>query len=306
MSRPMWFVSILKKNFKNRFAIADLTKKVPFFRKFIDNLLFKEDNVIYLPKDHTVTPQTQTETPVFTRIQIQQPVGVAPDGTPIHNDRIQVRELIAAPESILLPSQVVEHFIRESKYHYIMNECICRSSNQCEDYPINLGCLFLGKPVEQINPKLGRPVTMEEALEHARRCREAGLFHMIGRNKLDTVWMGVKPGNRLLTICNCCPCCCLYKVLPNLEDSISARVHKMPGVEVLVNENCIACGQCAQEGVCFVNAIHIEDGRAVISDACRGCGHCVDVCPNGAIEIRVDSDYVQKTIEELTPYVNVK
>ena len=304
----MWFVSILKKNFKNRFAIAGLTKKIPLFKKFVDDLLFKGDNVIYLPKDHTVSPRVSLEQPAFTRARarVRQPVGTAPDGTPIRNETIQVQEWIAAPESILLPSQVVEHFIREANYHYIMNECICRSSSGCEDYPINLGCLFLGKPVEQINPKLGHPVTMEEALEHVRRCREAGLFHMIGRNKLDTVWMGVKPGNRLLTICNCCPCCCLYKVLPNLDDSISCKVHKMPGVEVLINENCIGCGQCAQEEVCFVNAIHIEDGRAVISDACRGCGHCVEVCPNNAIEIIVDADSVQRTIDELTPYVNIK
>ena len=282
------------------------SRKRSFFKKFIDDLLFKEDNVIYLPKGHTVMPDSQVESPIYTRIQIQQPVSVAPDGPPLHNEQVKVRELIAAPKSLLLPSQVVEHFIRQANYHFTMNKCICRSSNDCKDYPIHLGCLFLGKPVEQINPKLGRRVTMEEALEHARRCRGAGLFHMIGRNMLDTVWMGVKPGNRLLTICNCCPCCCLDRVLPSLDDSISSKVHRMPGVEVPVSDNCIGCGRCAEEDMCFVNAIQIEDGRAVISDACRGCGHCVDICPNGAIEVRVDSGYVEKAIEELTPDVNVK
>ncbi|MDY6794139.1 MAG: hypothetical protein SWK76_02475 [Actinomycetota bacterium] len=58
-----------------------------------------------------------------------------------------------------------------------------------------------------INPKLGRRVTREEAREHVRRCREAGLFHIIGRNKIDMVWLNIRLGQRLLTICNCCPCC---------------------------------------------------------------------------------------------------
>jgi hypothetical protein len=90
-----------------------------------------------------------------------------------------------------------------------MNTCLCRDAKQCKDYPIDLGCLFLGEAALGINPRLGRGVTKREALEHIRRCREAGLVHLIGRNKLDTVWLGVGPGDKLLTICHCCPCCCL-------------------------------------------------------------------------------------------------
>ncbi len=82
-----------------------------------------------------------------------------------------------SPESMIIPSQVVEHFINKANYHWIMDFCICREGDKCQDYPRDLGCLFLGKPVLQINSKLGRLVTKEEALEHARLCREAGLVH---------------------------------------------------------------------------------------------------------------------------------
>jgi NAD-dependent dihydropyrimidine dehydrogenase PreA subunit len=128
---------------------------------------------------------------------------------------------------------------------------------------------------------------------------------MIGRNKLDTVWLGVGPGNRLLTICNCCPCCCLWGVLPYLAPQIGARITRTPGVTVTVNGRCVGCGTCT-EGTCFADALHLVDGRAAISDECRGCGRCVDVCPQGAIEISIDFDqFVEQSIACLSPLVDV-
>lgn len=138
-----------------------------------------------------------------------------------------------------------------------------------------------------------------------RRCREAGLVHLIGRNKLDTVWLGVGPGTKLMTICNCCPCCCLWRVLPYVSSQIGSKVTRMPGVSVTVTDRCIGCGTCTEE-VCFVNAIHLVDGHAAIGDACRGCGRCVDVCPQGAIEISIKYDqFVEKSIARLAPLVDL-
>jgi len=234
--------------------------------------LFDGDDIIYLPKD-----------------------GV-----------IRIDESIPNPDDTVLPSRVVEHFIDEARYHWIMNSCICRDASGCRDYPIELGCLFLGEAVLGINPELGRLVSKEAALAHVQRCREAGLVHLVGRNKLDTVWLGVDPGHRLLTICNCCPCCCLWKMLPHLDPSIGCSVTKMPGVAVRVTEDCPGCGLCA-EGVCFVDAIHMEDERAVIGDACRGCGRCAEMCPADAIEISVrEDDFVRGAIERISPLVDLR
>jgi len=140
-----------------------------------------------------------------------------------------------------------------------------------------------------------------------RRCRAAGLVHLIGRNKLDTVWLGVGPGDKLLTICNCCPCCCLWRVLPQIDPAIGAKVSRLPGVTVTVGERCTGCGTCTQD-VCFVNAIQLVDGQAVISDACRGCGRCVSVCPEEAITLSVDNeaDTARELIERIAGLVDVK
>jgi len=270
MSRPLWVVSLLKKTFPQRFLVARLTKW-PIIGRILDHWLFEGDDLTYLPQNRVVA----------------------------------IKELIDPPGSVVLPSQVVDHFVEEASYHWIMNHCICRDATPCADYPIDLGCLFLGEAVLGINPKLGRQVTKEEALDHVRLCREAGLVHLIGRNKLDTVWLGVGPGDKLLTVCNCCPCCCLWRVLPHVAPGIGDKISRMPGVTVTVTDGCVGCGTCA-EGVCFVDNIRLVDGRAVIGDACRGCGRCVSVCPEEAIEISMDDDQsVDAMINRVSSLVDV-
>ncbi|MBU0683607.1 MAG: 4Fe-4S binding protein [Candidatus Omnitrophota bacterium] len=44
---------------------------------------------------------------------------------------------------------------------------------------------------------------------------------------------------------------------------------------------CNGCGACVD--VCPVNAIKIEQKKAVVSEECVGCGACVNECPNEAI-----------------------
>jgi ferredoxin len=266
----MWFVRMVKAAFPARFFVARLSR-LPFLGHLIDRWFFDGDGFYYLPKDSV----------------------------------IRINRTLDSPEQVVLPSQVVEYFIEKAGFHWVMDACICRDARQCEDYPIGLGCLFLGEAAKGINPQLGRQVTKEQALDHARRCREAGLVHMIGRHKLDSVWLGVSPRERLMTICNCCPCCCLFRVLPDLSEDIGARIKRMPGVSVVVNEHCAGCGTCT-EGICFADAIRLVDGRAVISDACRGCGRCVDVCPQKAIELAIDDPQaMERAIQDLSGRVDV-
>jgi ferredoxin len=136
-----------------------------------------------------------------------------------------------------------------------------------------------------------------------RRCQEAGLVHMLGRNKLDTLWLGVGPGQKLLTICNCCPCCCLWRVLPHVSAQIGTKVTALPGVSVHVGDGCTGCGACAR--ICFVQAVAVVDGRAVIGDGCRGCGRCVEVCPQGAIELVMDGPLLREAMAAITTLVDV-
>ncbi|MGD8473057.1 MAG: 4Fe-4S binding protein, partial [Anaerolineae bacterium] len=119
------------------------------------------------------------------------------------------------------------------------------------------------------------------------------------------VWLGIGPGDKLMTICHCCPCCCLWRMLPDLAPEIGAKTMGMPGVMVQVDEECVGCGTCT-EGVCFVDAIRLEDGRAVIGDACRGCGRCVEICPQDAIKLSLEhAEAVDEAVRQLSTRVQV-
>ena len=270
MSRPVWFVNLIKKLYPERFTFARLTK-APIIGNLVDFALFRGDDIIYLPKDHT----------------------------------IQINAPLKRPDDVVFPSQIVDHFIEQANFHWIMDFCLCRSGTDCQDYPVEFGCIFLGEAVQQINPSFGRLATKQEALEHAQRCRQAGLVHMIGRNKLDSVWLGANPNHKLLTICNCCPCCCLWGIIPQLTPMIGDKIKKMPGVNVKVTDLCGGCELCTQ-GICFVDAIQMNHDHAVIGDNCRGCGRCVEICPNEAIQLSIDDDsFLQTAIERISPLVDV-
>jgi MinD superfamily P-loop ATPase len=79
----------------------------------------------------------------------------------------------------------------------------------------------------------------------------------------------------------------------------------MPGLDIRVTDRCAACGACA-EGICFVDAIRVVNGRARISGECRGCGLCVGICPNDAIELRIKDDrFFDRSIEKIGSLVDL-
>jgi ferredoxin len=264
-------VRLLKRNFRHRFRLARLTR-LPLLGPLVDWMLFEGDDLVVLPKDRVV--------------------------------ELQVNRQIEQPVNVVLPSEIVHRFIDQADAHFIMNFCICRESNACEDYPRDLGCLFMGEAAGRIDPRLGRLVTREEAHSHVSRAGEAGLVHLIGRNKLDSVWLDAWPTGRLLTVCNCCPCCCLWRMLPSLSPQIGAKVTRMEGVELRVTDGCVGCGACLDK--CFVQAIEMVDGRAVIGDECRGCGRCAEACPTHAIAMTIpDASDLECTVRRVGDAVDV-
>ncbi len=269
MSTPVWIMKAVRALFPGRHWIARLTR-LPLVGPLANLILFDGDRVTYIPS----------------------------------SQHIRIGQSIPS-ETVVLPDQVVEHFIRAADSLFVMNQCVCRSANDCKEYPIDLGCLFLGDAVHKMNPKLGQLVSQEEALAHTRRAAQAGLMHTVGRSRIDAFLMGTGPSKKLLTICHCCSCCCLWGILPDLHPRIAATIQRMPGLEVTVSDSCAGCGKCTR-GVCFVNAIQLVDGRAVISDACRGCGRCVEVCPNSAIQMTIqDTGFIDETIRRIESLVDL-
>lgn len=149
-------------------------------------------------------------------------------------------------------------------------------------------------------------VSKEEAFNHIKREQEARLVHMIGIDKLDSLWLNVDE-DKLLSICACDPCCCLWKMSPLLRNDMGARIKKMPIVEITVNkEICIGCGTCS-DGVCFVNAINvINDKSEIVDKECRGCGRCVEICPQQPITITINNDqFIEESIKQISSLIDV-
>ena len=195
---------------------------------------------------------------------------------PVHVD-------VERPQSVALPGQVVEQFIRESSFRFVLHRCLCRSLEPCQHYPEEIGCLFLGEGAKEIAPTLGREASVDEALAHHRRALALGLIPMVGRLRWDALWLGVKRADQLVTICHCCDCCCYFRLYRILPAEAAKGLQKLEGLEVRVGEACDGCGICADH--CFIQAMTIQDGKAVVGESCRGCGRCATVCPRQAVKV---------------------
>ena len=257
-------IFVLKYIFNWRFWIAEITKKSKTYRKIIDKMLFEDDEIVVIP------------------------------------NTINVNKKIESEGSEFLPTDIIKEVISRCDDIVIMNSCLCRSSNNCKDYPQDIGCIFLGPTSKKIPSHIGKKATVEEALAHVDKADAAGLSHIIGRNKIDTVWMNVKPGEGLLTICHCCPCCCLWKVYPNLDESISDKLERLDGVEVKLHEdNCKKCKKCL-DNVCMFKAIDMKDGKITIdTDICKGCGLCANTCKFDAITVEYDDATIDNVVNRI-------
>lgn len=277
-SVPEMSVGLVKLTFSFRFRLARYCSKYPPLAWLADRLLFDGDDIMVLPRDESVKKR-----------------------------QIIIEQEVPGPQDIVLPSDVLRNMIRKSNNHVIMHRCICRVSNHCKNFPETLGCIFMGKGARNIPESVGRAVTMEEALAHVDRCQEAGLVHIIGRNKIDSVWLNTGPKEELLTICNCCNCCCLWKMLPDLPQNLSKRMTAMPGASISVNSDlCIGCGDCMQDDTCFVDAMVLKNGLMSIDfDRCRVCGRCVTRCSQGAISLHISDDSVSDSLNRVEPLVDV-
>jgi len=205
---------------------------------------------------------------------------------------------------VVLPDAVVNYFIEQASFRFQMNGCVCRETNRCQNYPPDLGCLFLGEAARGINPALGREVGVAEAKAIQKRVDELGLINMVGKLRLDRVLLAVSPGERLLTICHCCECCCLFNLLPYLATPIGARFRSWTGLRSRWTGPAAVVADASKPALPGLSALKREKPSS--EKQCRGCGRCVTSCPAEAITLIIEKDdFIEESILRIRSYVQV-
>jgi ferredoxin len=108
----------------------------------------------------------------------------------------------------------------------------------------------------------------------------------------DLVQFGENVRERVGFICNCCGCCC-EAMLAAKRFAMLAPVHTTNYLPVIETEACNGCGKCVD--VCPVEAMELVSAshpvkkrrrKARVDEAlCLGCGVCVRHCPEQGIRL---------------------
>ncbi len=201
---------------------------------------------------------------------------------------LPINKNIEGGDGIALPEEVIDRIIEKSNYLVRIDFCACRIAYKCDNYPSEIGCLFMGESAKKISKKMAREVSVEEAKAHARKAVESGLVPIIGEARADHDLLNIPAEHKLMTLCFCCECCCVARFFANgPEDIITGITQPVEGLSIEVTDDCNGCGTCVSK--CYLKAISIKNGRSVKSGYCRLCGRCASACPQNAIKLKLDN-----------------
>ncbi len=191
-------------------------------------------------------------------------------------------------QQVTLPIDLMKKAVKDAEYRAIMHKCICREAQGCENYPLEIGCLFLGSAA-QICVKNGIAIqaTAQECYEHIDTAASVGLSGQALWVEVEKYIWGFenKDANKFMEFCFCCPCCCSGFKFSDRADKESRRLfHRTSGWVARVNANsCVQCGKCIE--VCPRHAIDLHETYVQINEECGGCGLCIEPCKKDAIEL---------------------
>jgi UDP-glucose 4-epimerase len=218
---------------------------------------------------------------------------------------LPVGEHVEYKEEEILP-QTVHNLIDKASVHVILDRCACRYGEKCENHPIEIGCMFMGESALSMPETVRRRVTREKAHAHVDRAISAGLVPMTGKVRYDNDAFLIPDRKKLLAVCFCCHCCCMmrsYKYLP--ADQLNEVMPRAEGFHLEISDACTGCGTCVE--YCGWDAIQVENGKAVHSETCRGCGRCAVHCPEQAVHITIQNPQAVADVEKrLLGYVDIE
>jgi len=220
---------------------------------------------------------------------------------------IPINKSLGTFESRTLPVKVFTHFIENASNIVMLEDCPCRRIHDCQDHDHSLGCMHMGDDtLKLVLPEdVAHIATKEEVLERVKLAAENGLIPLLGRAMDEAVGFGVEDTGHFLSMCFCCPCCCIDIPILKHASSSLLNLSKIEGLSVNVDkELCVGCGECIE--ACVFDGMEMIDEKANVLERCVGCGRCETACPSEAISITIsDSRGVDELIKALEAHVDV-
>lgn len=176
----------------------------------------------------------------------------------------------------VIPFPTARQFMLDTPLDIAVMECPCRKTREKPCLPLDV-CLAVGQPfvdfVLEHNPGKSRRITKEEAVKIIEEEHERGHVH--------TAWFKDATADRFWAICNCCKCCCASTDLRKVNIDLIIP----SGYIARIDEKlCNSCTKCIKK--CMFDALILgQNSVELVWDKCKGCGVCVDVCPQKAITL---------------------
>ncbi len=207
-------------------------------------------------------------------------------------------------EKVVVPMDLIKESLKHIDFIAGMETCLCREANECEDYPVDVACIFMGEAAKSVVKNgLAKEITYEEACARVDLAAKHGLMAQAVWIEVEQLIWGVRNDllDHFLEICFCCPCCCIaMRLARNATEKERHRFQPAGWTAVADRTKCTGCGLCINgENGCPVEALSFgEDGRIVIDqEKCVGCGICKSRCPSEVIKIKQTMP-MRNTIQE--------
>ncbi len=191
-------------------------------------------------------------------------------------------------QQVTLPIDLMKKAVKDAEYRAIMHRCICREAQGCQNYPLEIGCLFLGDAAKIcVKNDIATQATAQQCYDHIDMASDTGLSGQALWVEVEKYLWGFENqnANKFMEFCFCCPCCCTgFKFADRADQASRNLFHRTSGWIARVDPNsCVQCKKCIE--VCPRHAIELHGITVQINEACGGCGLCIPSCKKGAIEL---------------------
>ena len=202
---------------------------------------------------------------------------------------VPVEGLVEVGHEEVIPREELSKILDEYDI-FAKTHCYCRHEKDLLNDPCKVtkekyNCLLLDKSAKYcIDHNFGEAITREEAKHVLNEAEDIGLVHKIFHVHLDTA-------RKIEGICSCCKCCC--GILGGFQQGWSPLIDVTSHIAKVDEDKCIGCGLCVS--LCSQGAVELElkeGGRKakVITTSCKGCGTCGASCPQQAITMQHFTD----------------